>query len=77
MVAAGMGICFLPEYSNTIAGVVSRPVIDPPIEREVCLLTVAGRRWSSPLSAFVEAVAGIAGRRPRSWTREVRTVDPR
>ena len=56
MVAAGMGICFLPEYSNTIPGVVSRPVIDPPIEREVCLLTVAGRRWSSPLSAFVQAV---------------------
>ena len=55
MVAAGMGICFLPEYSNTIPGVVSRPVIDPPIEREVCLLTVAGRRWSSPLSAFVQA----------------------
>lgn len=56
MVAAGMGICFLPEYSNTIPGVVSRPVIDPPIEREVCLLTVAGRRWSSPLAAFVQAV---------------------
>lgn len=56
MVAAGMGICFLPEYSNTIPGVVSRPVIDPRIEREVCLLTVAGRRWSSPLAAFVQAV---------------------
>jgi len=56
MVAAGMGVCFLPLYSNTIAGVVSRPVIDPPIEREVCLVTVAGRRWSSPLSAFVQAV---------------------
>ncbi len=56
MVAAGMGICFLPEFSNTIPGVVSRPVIDPPIEREVCLLTVSGRRWSPPLSAFVQAV---------------------
>ena len=55
MVAAGMGICFLPEYAYTIPGVVSRPVTDPPIEREVCLLTIAGRRWSSPLSAFVEA----------------------
>jgi DNA-binding transcriptional LysR family regulator len=56
MVAAGMGVCFLPEYSNTIPGVVSRPVIDPAIEREVCLVTVAGRRWSSPLSAFVREV---------------------
>ena len=56
MVAAGMGICFLPEFSNTIPGVISRPVIEPAIEREVCLVTVAGRRWSSPLSAFVRAV---------------------
>lgn len=56
MVAAGMGICFLPEYSNTIPGVVSRRVVDPEVAREVSLVTVAGRRWSSPLSAFVRAV---------------------
>ena len=56
MVAAGMGVCFLPEYSNTIPGVISRQVIAPSIEREVCLVTVAGRRWSSPVSAFVRAV---------------------
>jgi DNA-binding transcriptional LysR family regulator len=56
MVAAGMGVCFLPEYSNTIPGVISRPVIEPSIAREVCLVTVAGRRWSSPVSAFVRAV---------------------
>jgi LysR family hydrogen peroxide-inducible transcriptional activator len=56
MVAAGMGICFLPEFSNTIPGVISRPVIEPSVEREVCLVTVAGRRWSSPVAAFVRAV---------------------
>jgi LysR family hydrogen peroxide-inducible transcriptional activator len=56
MVAAGMGICFLPEYSNTIPGVISRHVVSPSIAREVCLVTIAGRRWSSPLSAFVRAV---------------------
>lgn len=56
LVAAGMGICFLPEFSNTIPGVISRPVIRPSIEREVCLVTVAGRRWSSPVAAFVRAV---------------------
>lgn len=55
MVAAGMGICFLPEYSNTIPGVISRHVVSPSVTREVCLVTVAGRRWSSPLSAFVRA----------------------
>jgi hypothetical protein len=51
-----MGICFLPEYSNTIPGVISRRVVDPEVAREVSLVTVAGRRWSSPLSAFVRAV---------------------
>ena len=56
MVAAGMGICFVPEFSNTIPGVISRPVIEPAVGREVCLVTVAGRRWSSPVSAFVRAV---------------------
>ena len=56
MVAAGMGVCFLPEFSNTIPGVVSRHIIDPSVAREVSLVTVAGRRWSSPLSAFVRAV---------------------
>jgi DNA-binding transcriptional LysR family regulator len=56
MVAAGMGVCFLPEFSNTVPGVISRPVIDPVIEREVSLVTVAGRRWSSPVAAFVKAI---------------------
>lgn len=56
MVVAGMGVCFLPEYSATFPGVVSRPVIDPEIAREVCLVTAAGCRWSSPLSDFIQAV---------------------
>jgi LysR family transcriptional regulator, hydrogen peroxide-inducible genes activator len=56
MVAAGIGICFLPEFCSTVPGVISRPVIDPPVQRTVSLVTVSGRRWSSPLSAFVKAV---------------------
>jgi DNA-binding transcriptional LysR family regulator len=55
LVAAGMGVCFLPEFSATIPGVIVRPAISPSVEREVCLVTVAGRRWSSPVSAFVRA----------------------
>ncbi|MGE0226618.1 MAG: LysR family transcriptional regulator [Acetobacteraceae bacterium] len=56
MVAAGMGVCFLPEFCATIPGVIRRPVVDPPVERTVSLVTVAGRRWSSPLAAFVAAI---------------------
>ncbi|MDO9710813.1 LysR family transcriptional regulator [Paracraurococcus lichenis] len=56
MVAAGMGVCFLPEYSATHPGLVLRPVHDPEVRREVSLVTVAGRRWSSPLASFVQAI---------------------
>jgi DNA-binding transcriptional LysR family regulator len=56
MVAAGMGICFLPEFSATVPGVITRPVIDPAIARQIALVTLAERRWSAPLAAFVNAV---------------------
>jgi len=58
MVAAGMGICFLPQYSVTIPGVQTRPFIDPPVIREVSLVTIAGRRFSPAIAAFVKAVKG-------------------
>jgi LysR family hydrogen peroxide-inducible transcriptional activator len=56
MVAAGLGICFLPEYSASFAGVVGCPVVSPSVERGVCLVSVAGRRPSSPVTAFMGAV---------------------
>jgi DNA-binding transcriptional LysR family regulator len=56
MVAAGLGVCFMPEYSASHPGIVSRPVVDPPVEREVSLITVAGRRFSPAVAAFVDAV---------------------
>ena len=52
MVAAGMGVCFLPEYTATFPGVVGRPVVFPSVARDVCLVTVAGRRPSPPLAGF-------------------------
>jgi DNA-binding transcriptional LysR family regulator len=56
MVAAGMGICFIPEFSVTVPGVVTRPVREPETVRTVSLVTVAGRRWSPPLARFVQTV---------------------
>jgi DNA-binding transcriptional LysR family regulator len=56
LAAAGLGVCFLPEFSATIPGLVLRPVRDAPLMREICLVTVAGRRWSPPLASFIEAV---------------------
>ena len=60
MVAAGMGICFLPEYAATFPGVIGCPVVSPSVERNVCLVTVAGRRWSAPVAAFKRAVQNYA-----------------
>jgi LysR family hydrogen peroxide-inducible transcriptional activator len=56
MVAAGMGICFLPEYTASFPGVVGCPMVLPEIRRSVCLVGVAGRRRSSPVKAFVDSV---------------------
>jgi len=56
MVTAGMGVCFIPEFSATHPGLVLRPVQEPEVMRQVCLVTVAGRRWSSPVASFVQAI---------------------
>lgn len=58
MAAAGMGVCFLPEFSALMPGLVTRAVIDPAVTRDVALVSVAGRRWSSPVAAMVQAIRG-------------------
>jgi LysR family transcriptional regulator, hydrogen peroxide-inducible genes activator len=56
LVAGGLGICFIPEYSAVIPGLQVRPVAEPEVAREVCLVTVAGRRFSPAVLTFVNAV---------------------
>ena len=56
MVAAGMGICFLPEYSATHPGISHRLVADPQVVRDVSLVSVAGRPLSPAARSFVAAV---------------------
>ena len=46
MVAAGFGVCFLPEYSPTIPGVRTQLMSDPEVVREVSLVSMSGRRFS-------------------------------
>jgi DNA-binding transcriptional LysR family regulator len=60
MVAAGLGVCFLPEYTAAFPGVVGCPVVLPSVACKVCLVTVAGRRASPPVKAFVETVRRYA-----------------
>jgi DNA-binding transcriptional LysR family regulator len=63
MVAAGMGMCFLPEFTDPAPGVVTRPILVPVVAREICLVTVAGRRWSAPLARLMDVI------RRHSWPR--------
>jgi DNA-binding transcriptional LysR family regulator len=55
MVAGGLGICFIPEFSVLVPGVQARPVVDPDIWREVSLVTIAGRRLSPALLSLTKA----------------------
>jgi DNA-binding transcriptional LysR family regulator len=56
MVAGGLGICFTPEYSPLVPGVMTRPVVDPEVTREVSLVAMSGRRFSPAVAAFVKAI---------------------
>jgi LysR family transcriptional regulator, hydrogen peroxide-inducible genes activator len=53
---AGMGICFLPEFSAIVPGLQTRRVVDPEGVREVALVTVAGRSFSPAVATFVRAI---------------------
>jgi DNA-binding transcriptional LysR family regulator len=56
MVMAGMGICFMPEFSPVLPGLHTRRVIEPEVVREVSLVTVSGRRFSPAVATFVRAL---------------------
>jgi DNA-binding transcriptional LysR family regulator len=60
MVAAGMGVSFLPEFSAAHPGVCHRLVADPEVVREVSLVSVRGRELSPAAAAFSEAVRAYA-----------------
>ncbi|MGE4049323.1 MAG: LysR family transcriptional regulator [Acetobacteraceae bacterium] len=55
MVMAGLGFAFMPEYAVTHPQSVTRPLIDPPVQRTISLVTVPGRKHSPAVSAFVRA----------------------
>ena len=70
LAAAGLGICLLPEFSAVQPGLVARPVVSPSVFREVCLVTVSGRRASAPLERFVRDV------RDHDWWRGGGVAEP-
>jgi DNA-binding transcriptional LysR family regulator len=53
MAAAGIGFGFMPELSARHPGVIAFPLIEPEFWREVALVTVRGRQYSSAVGSLV------------------------
>jgi LysR family hydrogen peroxide-inducible transcriptional activator len=66
MVAAGMGICFLPEYSAIHPGIRHRLVANPEVARTVSVVSVVGRDLPPAAISFVEEA------RAYDWTNKAR-----
>jgi DNA-binding transcriptional LysR family regulator len=56
MVAGGLGICFIPEYSAILPGIEVRPVVEPELWRDVNLVRLADRPVSQAVEMFTRAV---------------------
>lgn len=53
MVLAGMGCSVMPEYLPVMPGIATRVLVEPEIARTISLATVAGRRFSPTVAAFL------------------------
>jgi len=60
MVLAGMGSAIMPEYLPAIPGIATRVLVEPEVSRTVSLASVAGRRFSPAVAAFVNAARHFA-----------------
>ena len=59
LVSGGMGICFLPEFSVVSPGIATRPLVEPEVWRDVCVVTMAGKRTSKAVMNFVLSLRDI------------------
>lgn len=60
MILAGMGCAFMPETMPMLPGIETRPLQEENLQREICLATVAGRRFSPAVRAFVTLAGKFA-----------------
>ena len=72
MVAAGMGFGFLPEHCISHPGVVAVPIGDPPLERNVDIVTVRGRRYTPAVGAVIREARRIDWTKTSAGTRAAR-----
>jgi len=60
MVATGRGVTLMPEYTHQGHGTLARPLVEPVWQREVSLVTVAGRPHEPAVQHFVRAMRSHA-----------------
>jgi LysR family transcriptional regulator, hydrogen peroxide-inducible genes activator len=56
MVASGLGITVMPEFTHTDVATVARPIVDPDLVRRLSLATVAGRQYEPATASLLRAV---------------------
>lgn len=60
MVLSGLGFAFMPEYSVTIGGLLSRPLTEPTVSRSVQAFDVRGRARTPAAALFLREMARFA-----------------
>lgn len=61
MADVGLGVVLAPEHVPRLPSLIARSIEGQPLQRDVCLLVVSGRRYSPALDAFVKMA------RTRNW----------
>lgn len=64
MAAAGLGYAIMPEQCVVNSEVVTRPLLQPEIWREVCLVTVRGRPHSAAVGAVLKEARKLSKTEP-------------
>lgn len=64
MVAAGLGFAFMPAYSIRSRELQQRPLVDPPVQRDVIAVDVRGRVRSPAARLFLEEIKAHAWEQP-------------
>lgn len=59
MVLAGLGFAFMPEYSVTVGGLISRPLVEPAVARDVHAFEVRGRQRTPAAALFLREMAAF------------------
>ncbi len=56
MVMARLGVAFMPQYSIVVAGIGSRPLVEPEVSRQVQAVTLANQSRSPALDTVLKEV---------------------